>query len=87
MVDITVDEAGPGHRKVHRTGAWRLLAILLLLGSLSFAASDQLVLPRDASDPPNQQGRPFTLGVSALGGPDCLGGCLPSPDDREGLSR
>jgi len=86
MVDITADEAELGRGRVQRTAAWRALAILLLLGA-RLAASDQLILPRETPDPPDDQGRPFTIGVSALGGPDCLGGCVPNPSDRRALPR
>jgi hypothetical protein len=60
-----------------------ILAILAFLGLLSFAAL--MPLPREAPDPPDDQGRPFIFGVSAFGGPDCFGGCLPNPLDRRAL--
>jgi len=85
MVDVTADDAGLERGRTGRTAAWRTLAVLLLLGVLSFAAADQLMLPRETPDPPDDPGRPFTFGVSAFGGPDCLGGCLPNPLDRRAL--
>ena len=55
----------------------RALAILAWLGYVSFAAVADQPMPAKGIDPPGQ-GRPFTIGVSAIGGPDCVGGCLPS---------
>ena len=60
---------------VYVVSARRVLALLLCLGVISFATSDQLIMAR--GDLPDAQGGPFILGVSAWGGPDCLGGCLP----------
>ena len=55
MVDITADQAGPGRRRVYKTAAWHLLAILLLLRDLSFAAADQLMLAPEAPNPPDRK--------------------------------
>lgn len=87
MVDISADDAELERGRSGRAVVWRTLAVLLFLGVLSFAAADQLMLPRETLDPPDDQGRPFTSGVSALAGPDCLGGCLPNPLDRRALPR
>jgi hypothetical protein len=86
MVDIPADEELES-REVHRTAAWRALAILLVVGIFSFVAFDQLMLQLKTPDPPDEQGRPFIVGVSAIGGPDCIGGCLPNPADRGTLPR
>jgi hypothetical protein len=55
----------------------RVLAVLALLGLISLTAVGDRPLSQTEFDPPNQ-GRPFILGVSVLGGPDCLGACIPS---------
>lgn len=72
-----VDIAAAGAVQVDLTKAWRTLAILVLLGYLMFAAVADQPMPAKGLDPPDR-GSPFILGISALGGPDCLGGCIPS---------
>jgi hypothetical protein len=78
MVDIPADEELES-REVHRTAAWRALAILLLVGIFSFVAFDQLMLQLKTPDPPDEQGRPFIVGVSAIGGPDASAAASPIP--------
>jgi hypothetical protein len=77
MVDIAV----AGAVQADPTKAWRALAILVLLGCMMFAAVADQPMPAKGLDPPDRGG-PFILGVSALGGPDCLGGCIPSAPAR-----
>jgi hypothetical protein len=42
--------------------------IFIFLGFVSFAAVNQ----RDQNQPDRRECRAFTIGVSAIGGPDCL---------------
>jgi hypothetical protein len=67
MTDITADVFPTTRTNRTPRAAWRALAILMLLGMLSFAAvSDQ-----------HRSCAPFAIGVSAIGGCDCIGGCNP----------
>ncbi len=72
MVAVTADLV-PSRSLFDPAKPWRALAFLLLLGYVSFASVAGQPLPPKGHEPPDQ-GRPFTLGLSALGGPDCLGG-------------
>ena len=65
MVDIPADDVPADRERVKVAKAWRSLAVLLLLGILSFAAVS------DQSDERRECG-PFTLGVSPLGACDWL---------------
>jgi hypothetical protein len=55
--------------------ARRMLAVMLLAGVVSFALIADHRMPQLEPEHPTEQGNPFTIGVSAIGGPDCLGGC------------
>jgi hypothetical protein len=81
---MTVGTAGVADR-YREPGA--LLIVLFFLGLSFVAVGDQLVLGREMPDPPDDQGRTFTLDVSALDGPDCLDGCLPNPLGQRALPR
>jgi hypothetical protein len=63
MVDIPAD--GVSAERAKLTKAWRTLAVLLLLGILSFVST---------SDQPDERREcgPFILGQSSLGGCDWL---------------
>jgi hypothetical protein len=65
MVDIPGDGVSADRERVKASKAWRTLAILLLLGILSFVAT---------SDQPKERREcgPFILGRSLLGGCDWL---------------
>jgi hypothetical protein len=63
MADVAADDVVADRARVGR--AWRTLAVLALLGILSFAAvSDQIGERRRCG--------PFTVGISAVGGCDWL---------------
>jgi hypothetical protein len=63
MVAIAADDVAPGRAGLNLARSWRALAVLLLLGILSFAAvSDQSGERRPCG--------PFTVGVSPVGGCD-----------------
>ena len=65
MVDISADDVPADRERVKVAKVWRTLAVLLLIGVLSFAAvSDQSNEGRECG--------PFTLGVSPLDGCDWL---------------
>jgi hypothetical protein len=66
MVDVAADDVAPDRMRLSVARAWRMLAILALLGLVSFT----VVSDQSSSDRGNCE--PFTLGVSPLGGCDWL---------------
>ena len=69
LVDITAEDVAPDRVRLNVLRAWRTLAVLSLLGLISFATvSDQ---PRGDRGNRRECG-PFILGQSLLGGCDWL---------------
>jgi hypothetical protein len=60
----------------------RAVATLILLGFMSLAAVADHPLAESGGNPPDQGG-PLILGVSLLGGSDCLTACIPSSPTME----
>jgi hypothetical protein len=53
--------------------ARRLLAVMIFLSVVSFALVMAFAV-RHPPDPDDNECRGFAIGVSAIGGPDCIGG-------------